>query len=74
MFKQATLRSVREKNKYSVEDIALICGITVEDVKRYEDDTRKMPFDLARKAKRLFHINIEQIFIGPESEYTKDHS
>ncbi|WP_135549016.1 helix-turn-helix domain-containing protein [Desulfosporosinus fructosivorans] len=70
---QVTLRSAREMNGYSMEDIAVVCGITVEDVKMYEEDTRKMPFDLAKKAKRLFRINIEQIFVGLESEYVKNH-
>jgi len=68
MFK-ISLRAARELNGYTVEDIAVIYGITVEDVKRYEKDTRKMSFDLAKKAKRLFHINIEQIYLGLESEY-----
>ena len=66
---QITLRMARELSELSVEEVAVIYGITVEDVKRYEKDTRKMPFDLAKKAKRLFHINIEQIYLGLESEY-----
>ena len=67
MFK-ITLRTARELSGYSMEEVAGFCGVTVEDVKRYENDTRKMPFDLAKKAKRLFHINIEQIYLGLESE------
>jgi len=68
MFK-ITLGMARKLSELSVEEVAGYCGITAEDVKRYEKDTRKMPFDLAKKAKRLFHINIEQIYLGLESEY-----
>jgi transcriptional regulator with XRE-family HTH domain len=71
MFK-ISLRAARELSGYTTKDIAVICGIAVEDVKRYEEDTRKMPFDLAKKAKRLFHINIGQIYLGLESEYIKN--
>ena len=71
MFK-ISLKTARELSGYTVEDIAVIYGITVEDVKKYENDTRKMPFDLAKKAKRLFHIDIGQIYLGLESEYTKN--
>ena len=73
MFK-ISLKAARELSGYTIEDIAMICGIAVEDVKRYENDTREMPFDLAKKAKRLFHINIGQIYIGPESEYEKNNN
>lgn len=72
MFK-ISLRAARELSGYTVEEVAVICGITVEDVKGYEKDTREMPFDLARKVKRLFHINIEQIHLGLESEYTNNN-
>ena len=71
MFK-ISLKTARELSGYTVEEVAVICGITVEDVKRYENDTRKMPFDLAKKTKRLFHINIGQIYLGLESEYIKN--
>lgn len=71
MFK-ITLRMARELSELSVEEVAVVYGITVEDVKRYEKDTREMPFDLAKKAKRLFHINIGQIYLGLESEYIKN--
>ena len=67
-----SLRAARELSEYTVDEVAVICGITVEDVKRYEEDTRKMPFDLAKKAKRLFRIKIEQIYVGLESEYVKN--
>jgi len=70
---QITLRTARELSGYTVENVAVICGITVEDVKRYEENTKKMPFDLAKKVKCLFHINIEQIYLGLESEYSKNN-
>ena len=71
MFK-ITLRAARELSGYTVGEVAVICGITAGDVKRYENDTREMPFDLAKKAKRLFHINIEQIYLGLEPKYTNN--
>jgi transcriptional regulator with XRE-family HTH domain len=72
--RQITLKMARELSGFSVEDISLVCGITIEDVNAYERDTRKMPFDLARVAKRLFHIKIEQIHIGLDSDYAKNNA
>ena len=71
MFK-ISLKAARELSRYTVEEVAVICGITAGDIKRYEKDTREMPFDLAKKVKWLFHINIEQIYLGLESEYTNN--
>lgn len=64
-----TLKEARESKGYSIEEIAVACGVSIEDIKHYERDTRKMPFNLARKLKRLLHINICQIHIGLESDY-----
>lgn len=71
MFK-ITLRMAREMAGYTVEEVAGICRVTVEDIKRHEADTREMPFGLARVMKRLYHIKIEQIYLGLETEYSKN--
>jgi transcriptional regulator with XRE-family HTH domain len=68
MFK-ITLRMARELAGYTVEEVAGICGVSVDDVKMYESDTRVLPFELARVMKRLYHIKLEQIYIGLELEY-----
>ncbi|KLU67824.1 hypothetical protein DEAC_c02310 [Desulfosporosinus acididurans] len=67
-----TLRSARELRGFSIKEVAVYCAITEEDVKKYESDTRCIPFTVAKKMKRLFHIKLEQVFIGLESDYDKN--
>ena len=59
----------REMRGYTVEEAAERCGVTVGDMKGYEADTRRMPFDIAKILKRLYHIKLEQIYLGLELEY-----
>lgn len=59
-----TLLTARELRGYTIDEVALACGVTREDMRRYEINTGEMPFSIARKIKRLFGIKIEQIIIG----------
>jgi len=66
-----TLHDARILSGFTLMDAAIACDITPIKFLEYEKDTRKIPFNLAKGIKRLFHVNLEQIFIGAESEYTK---
>lgn len=67
-----TLRMARERAGFTVEEVAKVCGVSVEEIKKYETDSRGLPFQLARMMKRLYGIKLEQIYIGLESEYVKN--
>ena len=69
---QFTLRMARESNGYTLEEVASRCGIPVGDIARYELDARGTPFDVAKKLKRLYCIELGQIFVGLESEFLKN--
>ncbi|MDR3542895.1 MAG: hypothetical protein P4L69_18315 [Desulfosporosinus sp.] len=68
---QITLREARELRGYTIEDVALVCDIAVCDIMRYELDASKIPFNLAKRLKRLYRNKLEQIFMGLEAECIK---
>ena len=63
MFK-ITLRTARELNGYTVEEVANQCGLTEECYRAYEDDFGKAPAKIAFMVHSLFKISLDSIYIG----------
>lgn len=66
---QITLRMAREAYGSSIEEVARCCGVSIEDLEKYEKDSSDMPISIGKKIRTLYDVPLNLIFIGPESCY-----
>ena len=72
MFK-ISLRAARELSRYTVEEVAVICGVTVNKFNEFENDCKDMPISIVLKVSNLYRFPPSTIFIGSETEYIGKH-
>jgi len=72
MFK-ISLRVARKLSGYTVEEVAVICGITADKFNEFENDCKDMPISIGLKVSNLYRLPPSVIFIGPETEYISEH-
>ena len=65
MFK-ITLRTARELNGYTVEEVAECSGIPIGALSKYEVDSEWMPLSLISKVLTLYGVSSSLIYFGTE--------
>lgn len=63
---KSNLTKLREQNKLTQTDVALMLGISNPRLYYYEIGARKIPIDIAEKLAKLYKVDIEEIFL-PET-------
>lgn len=59
-----TVKSVRETQCYTVEEMAEKLGVSPDLYRVYEENTNLIPTDIALKISAIGHISVDYIFFG----------
>jgi len=62
MFK-ITLRAARISCGYTIDEVAMSCGINIDSYRRYESDPGLMPASIAYRVRKLLQIPLDLIYV-----------
>jgi len=61
------IENERKKRGYSEEGFAAECGISDKTWRNYRSDPKKMRFEIAERAAKLFKVPLKEVLNGAES-------
>ncbi|NOJ72450.1 helix-turn-helix domain-containing protein [Paenibacillus alvei] len=62
-----TLREARENFKMSVEEVSKETGISVKRIKKFEEDSRRMPYSLIFQLSGFYKISVDHLYVGAKT-------
>jgi transcriptional regulator with XRE-family HTH domain len=66
---QITLKAARINSGFTLKDVALETGKSVDTISKYESDSTHIPRDLMVALINLYQVPYELIFFGKESSF-----
>ena len=66
-----TLRAIRESCGYTIDEAAKHCGISAQEMAKYEKNPGEMMCSTAMKIRRLYPVPLDFIYAGTEEDCAK---
>ena len=65
-----TLRAARVRRGLRIREVAGATGRSIDTISRYERDSTDIPRSLMEQLLELYGVGADQVFFGPESDFT----